>query len=136
MKSLSDYLKGSFIEESKEEKPKSEKYFRFVFKGLKNGSETIDSLKSICQKKEIYFEMIDNGIKIKTKKSYKDKLDSIIDIVQQFVETSKDKDDANEDAIEKLASQLNKLHDWLDSLESDNKDNEDNDKNKNDKEDE
>ena len=115
MKSITKYLKESFeqVNEGKE------KYFYFTFAGLKNADETIESIVHIANTKGLYYEKIDDGIKVKGKDSNVDKFDSIIDIVQQYIENLRQKEEeesenVNKESLEKLSGQLNKLTDWID----------------------
>lgn len=123
MKSLSETLNESLnINESKE------KMLRFTFGELEHADETIKSIEDLANKNSIYSEKVDGGIKIKVNDSNKDKLDSIQDVLQQYVQKMQDDDKANQDDIESLANQLNKLSDFIDSEDEDddenNKDNE------------
>ena len=123
MKSLSETLNESLnINESKE------KMLRFTFGELEHADETIKSIEDLANKNSIYSEKVDGGIKIKVNDSNKDKLDSIQDVLHQYVQKMQDDDKANQDDIESLANQLNKLSDFIDSEDEDddenNKDNE------------
>lgn len=111
MKSIVQYLKESFetIDEGKDQ------YFRFVFGDLENADDTIDSIISLAKKAEIYYEKIDGGVKVKGKDSNRDKFGSIVDVIQQYVEGLRDKEDVDSEKVERLASQLSKLTDWIDS---------------------
>ena len=114
MKSITKYLKERFeqVNEGKD------KYFYFTFAGLKNADETIESIVHIANTKGLYYETIDDGIKIKGKDSNVDKFDSIIDIVQQYIENLREKSEEDEkvdsESLEKLSGQLSKLTDWID----------------------
>lgn len=120
MKSLVETLNESLnINESKE------KMLRFEFGDLDHADETIKSIEDISAKNGIYSEKIDKGIKIKANDSNKDKLDSIQDVLQQYVQKMQDDDKANQDDVKSLANQLNKLSDFIDSEdEEDKEDNE------------
>lgn len=123
MKSLTETLNESLnINESKE------KMLRFTFGDLEHADETIKSIEDLANKNSVYSEKVDNGIKIKVNDSNKDKLDSIQDVLQQYVQKMQDDDKANQDDVESLANQLNKLSDFIDSEDEDddenNKDNE------------
>ena len=145
MKSITKYLKESFeqVNEGKE------KYFYFTFVDLENADETIESIVHIANTKGLYYEKIDDGIKVKGKDSNVDKFDSIIDIVQQYIENLRQKEEeegenVNKESLEKLSGQLNKLTDWIDehnnseenSEEEKKEDKKKDDKDKKDKEDE
>ena len=145
MKSITKYLKESFeqVNEGKD------RYFYFTFVDLENADETIESIVHIANTKGLYYEKIDDGIKVKGKDSNVDKFDSIIDIVQQYIENLRQKEEeegenVNKESLEKLSGQLNKLTDWIDehnnseenSEEEKKEDKKKDDKDKKDKEDE
>lgn len=119
MKSITKYLKESFeqVNEGKD------RYFYFTFVDLENADETIESIVHIANTKGLYYEKIDDGIKVKGKDSNVDKFDSIIDIVQQYIENLRQKEKeedekVNKESLEKLSGQLNKLTDWIDEHNS------------------
>ena len=145
MKSITKYLKESFeqVNEGKD------RYFYFTFVDLENADETIESIVHIANTKGLYYEKIDDGIKVKGKDSNVDKFDSIIDVVQQYIENLRQKEEeesekVNKESLEKLSGQLNKLTDWIDehnsseenSEEEKKEDKKKEDKDKKDKEDE
>ena len=119
MKSITKYLNESF-EQVNEWK---DKYFYFTFAGLENADETIESIVHIANTKGLYYEKIDDGIKVKGKDSNVDKFDSIIDVVQQYIENLRQKEEeesekVNKESLEKLSGQLNKLTDWVEDHNS------------------
>ena len=118
MKSLTEALNESLnINESKE------KMLRFEFGDLGHADDTIKSIEDLSNKNGIYSEKVDKGIKIKVNDSNKDKLDSIQDVLQQYVQKMQDDDKADQDDVESLANQLNKLSNFIDSEdEEDDKD--------------
>lgn len=121
MKSLVETLNESLnINESKE------KMLRFKFGDLDHADETIKSIEDLANKNSVYSEKIDGGIKIKANDSNKDKLDSIQDVLQQYVQKMQDDDKANQDDVKSLADQLNKLSDFIESEDDDKEDKEDN----------
>ena len=121
MKSLVETLNESLnINESKE------KMLRFTFGDLEHADETIKSIEDLANKNSVYSEKIDGGIKIKVNDSNKDKLDSIQDVLQQYVQKMQDDDKVDQDEVKSLADQLGKLSDFIDSEdEEDEKDEED-----------
>lgn len=126
MKSLVETLNESLnINESKET------MFRFEFGDLEHADETIKSIEDLANKNSVYSEKIDGGIKIKVNDSNKDKLDSIQDVLQQYVQKMQDDDKADQDDVKSLANQLDKLSDFIESEDDDKEDKE----NKEDKED-
>lgn len=108
MKSLVETLNESLnINES------NEKMLRFEFGDLEHADETIKSIEDLANKNSVYSEKIDGGIKIKVNDSNKDKLDSIQDVLQQYVQKMQDDDKADQDDVKSLANQLDKLSDLL-----------------------
>lgn len=96
------------------------KMLRFTFGDLEHADETIKSIEDLANKNSVYSEKIDGGIKIKVNDSNRDKLDSIQDVLQQYVQKMQDDDKADQDKVKSLADQLNKLSDFID--EEDDKD--------------
>ena len=121
MKSLVETLNESLnINES------NEKMLRFEFGDLEHADDTIKSIEDLANKNSVYSEKIDGGIKIKVNDSNRDKLDSIHDVLQQYVQKMQDDDKADQDEVKSLADQLGKLSDFIDSEdEEDEKDEED-----------
>lgn len=121
MKSLVETLNESLnINES------NEKMLRFEFGDLEHADDTIKSIEDLANKNSVYSEKIDGGIKIKVNDSNRDKLDSIQDVLQQYVQKMQDDDKADQDDVKSLANQLNKLSDFIDSEDEENeKDEED-----------
>lgn len=115
MKSLVELLNESLIVES-------EQMLRFEFSDLEHADETIKSIEDISNKNDIYSEKISGGIKIKVNDSNRDKLDSIQDVLQQYVQKMQDDDKADENKVKKLADQLNKLNDFIDDGDNEDKD--------------
>ena len=110
MKSLVETLNESLnINES------NEKMLRFEFGDLEHADDTIKSIEDLANKNSVYSEKIDGGIKIKVNDSNRDKLDSIQDVLQQYVQKMQDDDKANQDDVKSLADQLGKLSDFIDS---------------------
>ena len=115
MKSLVETLNESLnINESKE------KMLRFEFGDLEHADDTIKSIEDLANKNSVYSEKIDGGIKIKVNDSNRDKLDSIQDVLQQYVQKMQDDDKANQDNVKSLADQLGKLSDFIDSEDEEN----------------
>ena len=115
MKSLVETLNESLnINES------NEKMLRFEFGDLEHADDTIKSIEDIANKNSVYSEKIDGGIKIKVNDSNRDKLDSIHDVLQQYVQKMQDDDKADQDDVKSLANQLNKLSDFIDSGDEEN----------------
>lgn len=124
MKNLVELLNESLIAES-------EQMLRFEFGDLEHADETIKSIEDISNKNDIYSEKISDGIKIKVNDSNRDKLYSIQDILQQYVQKMQDNDKVDENKVKKLADQLNKLNDFIDNEDDEDDEDEDEDKDKN-----
>ena len=92
----------------------ADKMLRFTFGDLEHADETIKSIEDLANKNSVYSEKIDGGIKIKVNDSNRDKLDSIQDVLQQYVQKMQDDDKADQDKVKSLADQLNKLSDFID----------------------
>lgn len=114
--------------ESMEVNESSYDMLRFEFGDLPKKDDTIKSIEDLASKNSIYSEKIDGGIKIKVDDSTKDKLDSIQDVLQQYIETVKDDDKADESQLKKIEDQVNKLSDYIDSDDEDDDDKKDDDK--------
>ena len=110
MKSLVETLNESLnINES------NEKMLRFEFGDLEHADDTIKSIEDLANKNSVYSEKIDGGIKIKVNDSNRDKLDSIQDVLQQYVQKMQDDDKADQDDVKSVSNQLDKLSDLIDS---------------------
>lgn len=121
MKSLAEALNESLnINESKE------KMLRFEFGDLDHANDTIKSIEDLANKNSVYSEKIDKGIKIKVNDNNRDKLDSIQDVLQQFVDKVQNDDKADESDIKTIADQLNKLNDFINDEDNDDNENETN----------
>lgn len=117
MKSLAEALNESLnINESKE------KMLRFEFGDLEHADDTIKSIEDLANKNSVYSEKIDKGIKIKVNDNNRDKLDSIQDVLQQFVDKVQNDDKADESDVKTIADQLNKLNDFIDDEDTDDED--------------
>lgn len=112
MKSLVEFIRESIICESEE------KELRFTFSDLKDSDERLDSVKKAAESKGIYVEKVDGGLKMKAKPSDVDKWDGVQDILQQYVQSLQDDEEADQDKVKKLADQVNTLNDWIDEVES------------------
>lgn len=109
MKSLVDTLNESMqLNESKE------KMIRITPGDLEHADDTIKSIEDLASKNSIYTEKVDGGIKIKCNDSNRDKLESIQDVLQQYVQKMQDDDKADQDKVKNLADQLNKLTAFID----------------------
>lgn len=109
MKSLVDTLNESMqLNESKE------KMIRITPGDLEHADDTIKSIEDLASENSIYTEKVDGGIKIKCNDSNRDKLESIQDVLQQYVQKMQDDDKADQDKVKSLVDQLNKLTAFID----------------------
>lgn len=114
MKSLVETLNESMqVNESKE------KMIRITPGDLEHADETIKSIEDLASKNSIYTEKVDGGIKIKCNDSNRDKLDSIQDVLQQYVQKMQDDDKADQSKVEALAKQLSSLTSFIDDEDED-----------------
>lgn len=131
LKNINYNMKSLFecLIESIEVNESSYDMLRLEFGSLDKKDETIKSIEDLAAKNGIYSEKIDNGIKLKLATDSKAKLDSIQDVLQQYVDKMQDDDKADESDVDKLARQLDKLSDFIDSDdEEDDKKDDDNNK--------
>lgn len=114
MKSLVETLNEAMqVNESKE------KMIRITPGDLEHADETIKSIEDLASKNSIYTEKVDGGIKIKCNDSNRDKLDSIQDVLQQYVQKMQDDDKADQSKVEALAKQLSSLTSFIDEEDDD-----------------
>lgn len=133
MKKLTEFIKESLqkLNESSESKE-----ITFNFKDLENAKETIESL----EKMDYVTKTSDDEIKVSVSKENKDKLDTVIDILQQYCDTIRhsSKRSSSEMYAQKTVEfekTLESLHTAIDSMdEDDEKDKKDEDKEGKDKE--
>lgn len=115
MKSLVETLNEAIqINES------DEKVIRITPGDLEHADDTIKSIEDLANKNSIYTEKVDGGIKIKCNDSNRDKLESIQDVLQQYVQKMQDDDKADQSKVKSLADQLNKLTAFIDDEDNDN----------------
>lgn len=114
MKSLVEILNEAMqINES------NEKMIRITPSDLEHADETIKSIEDLASKNSIYTEKVDGGIKIKCNDSNRDKLESIQDVLQQYVQKMQNDDKADQSKVEALAKQLSSLTSFIDEDDED-----------------
>lgn len=114
MKSLVESLNEAMqVNESKE------KMIRITPGDLEHADDTIKSIEDLASKNSIYTEKVDGGLKIKCNDSNRDKLESIQDVLQQYVQKMQDDDKADQSKVEALAKQLNSLTAFIDEEDDD-----------------
>ena len=111
MKHLTDYIKES-IEAGVEHVNESStnKWFRI---DISDFPGTYDSLKHIADRKKLYNEPIDNGIKIEVKEGQADRLSAIIELLTELV-NSKQEDETLKGACDKLREVIDEMNNYMD----------------------
>lgn len=124
MKHLTDYIKESIEAEVEQVNESStNKWFRI---DISDFPGTYDSLKHIADRKKLYNEPIDNGIKIEVKEGQADRLSAIIELLTELV-NSKQEDETLKGACDKLREVIDEMNNYMDDKaeESERKDKED-----------
>ena len=110
MKHLTDYIKESIEIDLKQVNESSDyKWFRI---DISDFPGTYDSLKHIADRKKLYNEPIDNGIKIEVKEGQADRLSAIIELLTELV-NSKQEDETLKDACDKLRQVIDAMHEYM-----------------------
>jgi hypothetical protein len=114
MKSLVNYL----LSESKKSESKKETNKGNWFRILISDTDLIKSIKSIARKEKVYFEDIDNGIKIEIKPGQEESLESFIELLTDHLNmiSNDDNKDNNKD-VETLQNIIDKMQEFLDDFE-------------------
>ena len=111
MKHLTDYIKESIEFDSEQVNESSDyKWFRI---DISDFPGTYDSLKHIADRKKLYNEPIDNGIKIEVKEGQADRLSAIIELLTELV-NSKQEDETLKDACDKLREVIDEMNNYMD----------------------
>lgn len=111
MKHLTDYIKESIEIDLKQVNESSDyKWFRI---DISDFPDAYDSLKVIADRKKLYNEPIDNGIKIEVKEGQADRLSAIIELLTELV-NSKQEDETLKDACDKLREVIDAMHEYMD----------------------
>ena len=117
MKKLTDFIKESFEKIEKINESSDSKEIKFNFKDLENAKETIESLESM----DFVTKNSDDEISIKVSKDNVDKLDTIVDILQQYCDAIRhsSKRSSSEQYAQKTVTfekTLASLHDAIDEF--------------------
>lgn len=107
MKSLSNYIKESYIMES------SDKIYRFSLNSIDGGKDVVKSIMAMSMNKGFYSEIADDGIKIKFNESNIDKASSVIELINTFIS------DIPSEQHAEIGEQLNKLTAQVEALSND-----------------
>ena len=111
MKHLTDYIKESIEIDLKQVNESSDyKWFRI---NISDFPDAYDSLKVIADRKKLYNEPIDNGIKIEVKEGQADRLSGIIEFLTDLV-NSKQEDETLKDACDKLREVIDEMNNYMD----------------------
>ena len=111
MKHLTDYIKESIEIDLKQVNESSDyKWFRI---NISDFPDAYDSLKVIADRKKLYNEPIDNGIKIEVKEGQADRLSAIIELLTELV-NSKQEDETLKDACDKLREVIDEMNNYMD----------------------
>ena len=111
MKHLTDYIKESIEAEVELVNESSDyKWFRI---DISDFPDAYDSLKVIADRKKLYNEPIDNGIKIEVKEGQADRLSAIIEFLTDLV-NSKQEDETLNDACDKLREVIDEMNNYMD----------------------
>ena len=110
MKHLTDYIKESIEIDLKQVNESSDyKWFRI---NISDFPDAYDSLKVIADRKKLYNEPIDNGIKIEGKEGQAELLSAIIEFLTDLV-NSKQEDEKMTDACEKLTAVIDEMNTYM-----------------------
>lgn len=111
MKHLTDYIKESIeVEVERVNESSNNKWFRI---DISDFPGTYDSLKHIADRKKLYNEPIDNGIKIEVKEGQADRLSAIIELLTELV-NSKQEDETLKGACDKLREVIDEMNNYID----------------------
>ena len=110
MKHLTDYIKESIEIDLKQVNESYDyKWFRI---NISDFPDAYDSLKVIADRKKLYNEPIDNGIKIEVKEGQAELLSAIIAFLTDLV-NSKQEDEKMTDACEKLTAIIDEMNTYM-----------------------
>ena len=111
MKHLTDYIKESIeVEVERVNESSNNKLFRI---NISDFPGTYDSLKHIADRKKLYNEPIDNGIKIEVKEGQADRLYAIIELLTELVNSNQE-DEKMKDACDKLMEVIDEMNNYMD----------------------
>ena len=111
MKHLTDYIKESIEAEVEHVNESStNKWFRI---DISDFPGTYDSLKHIADRKKLYNEPIDNGIKIEVKEGQADRLYAIIELLTELVNSNQE-DETLKGACDKLREVIDEMNNYMD----------------------
>ena len=111
MKHLTDYIKESIEIDFKQVNESSDyKWFRI---NVSDFPDAYDSLKVIADRKKLYNEPIDNGIKIEVKEGQADRLSAIIEFLTDLVNSNQE-NEKMKDACDMLMEVIDEMNDYMD----------------------
>ena len=111
MKHLTDYIKESIEIDLKQVNESYDyKWFRI---NISDFPDAYDSLKVIADRKKLYNEPIDNGIKIEVKEGQADRLSAIIEFLTDLVNSNQE-NEKMKDACDTLMEVIDEMNDYMD----------------------
>ena len=111
MKHLTDYIKESIEIDFKQVNESYDyKWFRI---NISDFPDAYDSLKVIADRKKLYNEPIDNGIKIEVKEGQADRLSAIIEFLTDLVNSNQE-NEKMKDACDTLMEVIDEMNDYMD----------------------
>ena len=111
MKHLTDYIKESIEIDLKQVNESYDyKWFRI---NISDFPDAYDSLKVIADRKKLYNEPIDNGIKIEVKEGQADRLSAIIEFLTDLVNSNQEHEKMK-DACDTLMEVIDEMNDYMD----------------------
>lgn len=110
MKHLTEYINEKMEIDFTPVMESSERWFRLNLDGFDGG---YDMLKSIADRRDLYNEPIDGGIKIKVKDGQEVELHAIIEAIQDFV-NSKSEDEKAQDTVARLNGYIDEMKEFID----------------------
>lgn len=110
MKHLAEYINEKMEIDFTPVMESSERWFRLNLDGFDGG---YDMLKSIADRRDLYNEPIDGGIKIKVKEGQEVELHAVIEAIQDFI-NSKSEDEKAQDTIARLNGYIDEMKNYID----------------------
>ena len=113
MKHLTEYINEKMEIDFAPVYESKEKWFRFNLAGFDGG---FDMLRTIANRRELYNEPIDGGIKIKVKEGQEVELPAIIEAMQDFVNSKMD-DEKAQDTVARLNGYIDEMKEYMEEKE-------------------
>ncbi len=113
MKHLNEYINEKMEIDFTPVYESKEKWFRFNLSGFDGG---FDMLRTIANRRELYNEPIDGGIKIKVKEGQEVELPAIIEALQDFINSKMD-DEKAQDTVARLNGYIEEMEEYMEEKE-------------------